>query len=333
MDAGYVETGGVSFPQPVPETVPPPTHIPVGGYIITPENGMTLTFDGAPVNPDYGQITDSGMYQVPVDPADPSGTGSLGAGAHQDAGALGVDGFETTAGGCGGAESQLYAEYYNAQLEETTATTMMEQQVPDIYTYDPFAEQQMLEQQTIETYTYDPSSIGLGNVAAGAGVVAVGHAAGAHAHHGLDAILSKGAEEGIKAGAKQVAKLAVKSLWMAHETGSPLPTYGNAPGQIEPTREFFEEYNRVTQTEQWKQLMAYVERRDKGKNAPLQNRNGVCSISDVAVRQRDCLAIIEAEGYDRKLNDPARLKFFIQKADGNVVYVRAWIIEYLKKKG
>lgn len=43
--------------------------------------------------------------------------------------------------------------------------------------------------------------------------------------------------------------------------------------------------------------------------------------------------MIEAEGYDKRLNNPARSKFFIDQADGNVVYLRGWIIDYVKAGG
>jgi hypothetical protein len=46
----------------------------------------------------------------------------------------------------------------------------------------------------------------------------------------------------------------------------------------------------------------------------------------------ECLATLRRLGYEKKLNEPERLKFFIEQADGNIEYAKAWIDQYAGSK-
>lgn len=237
--------------------VPPAQHIPFASTVQTPENGIGLAFDGVPVAPDYGQITDSGMYMLPTD-----GVGNfLAAGAPPDVGQWGTTGQGGMYGGTA-CEPQPY-QFGQPQLDQ------FGQPQPDQFGQSPPIGSDMPQPPSISEQvanTYSPTALGWDNAVAGAGAAAAAHA-GAHSHHVFTGMMYAGADEATTAVSKQAAKLAVKSIWKALESGSSLPTYGEGSGQIRPTSEFFAEYNRVTQTKAWKELIVYVEHRERQKRA------------------------------------------------------------------
>ena len=119
---------------------------------------------------------------------------------------------------------------------------------------------------------------------------------------------------------------------------------------ISPTPEFQAEFDKLARTPEWAQFLLFLRereeslRRERIGQAQSLTSNGGTAISHeskeigieelkgLTKQQRDCLTMLELEGWDRALGEPKRLRFFIEKANGNVDFVKAWIGEYVTKR-
>ena len=138
----------------------------------------------------------------------------------------------------------------------------------------------------------------------------------------------------------------MKALWDTLARGE-RPCIGHGPGMIPPTPEFQAEFNKLVRTPEWAQFLTFLREREEGtrreqigqpQNSTGNNVRAFTGINGgdareemkgLTKKQRDCLTMLELEGWDRLLREPRRLRFFIERANGNVGFVKAWIGEYV----
>lgn len=187
-------------------------------------------------------------------------------------------------GGCG-PQPESFGQEQPDLVEQPQLDPFGQQQL-DPYGQPPPTGIEMAQPSSIEhqvANTCNPTALGWENAAADAGAIAAARV-GVYSHYLLVGFMSGVSDEATKAAARQAAKLAAKSIWRALESGLSLPKYGEEPGQIRPTPEFFAEYNRVMQTQAWKELIVYVEYRERHKQAMKQKLGPNAS----SVHRRDC---------------------------------------------
>jgi hypothetical protein len=192
-----------------------------------------------------------------------------------------------------------------------------------------------LQSEEFQPLTSDPSGVtynqyvpnsGIGAQTALAGVTMVAvHAA----PHLLPHLLSEGLKEGVESAAKKGAWKLGEKLEDKHY---PSPGLQTVTPQKPAEKQDFYDQQREKQEEKVEIKVAENDTINATKSNNISDGTREDVFDNLPPHQKQCLVALRSFGYDAKLNEPERLKFFIEQADGNIVYAKAWIDEFVRSK-